>query len=123
MQVIRIESPNTGEGIFGNIRKLRTLNIYNRLARIHHKKDFPGPKQDKELMDIFIEGTHYFAFNNLYQFNKGFPKKELNILIQNGFKVYMLELTEAIQSQYQTIFELNNIKSKIDITNLFIITL
>lgn len=123
MQVIRIESPNTGEGIFGNIGMLRTLNIYNRLGRIHNKKDFPGPRQDKALTDIFIKGTHYFAFNNLYQFNKGFPKKELNILIQNGFKVYMLELTEYIQSEYQTIFELKNIKSKIDITNLFKITL
>lgn len=123
MQVIRIESPNTGEGIFGNIGMLRTLNIYNRLARIHHKKDFPGPFQDEDIRNFFIEGTHYFAFNNLYQFNKGFPKKELNILIQNGFKVYMLELTEYIQSEYQTIFELKDIKSKIDITNLFKITL
>ena len=83
------------------------------------RKFFPVPHKDREL-NISFKGKEWFcAFKNLRQVKRIFTKEDLNILVNNGIKIYFLEISEYQEGRRQILYTKESIINKIDISNKF----
>jgi uncharacterized membrane protein len=130
-QVIRIEHPDDNLGIFRSTRgNISFHSCYDAIRKRHNDESkYPNYFRDKELHTQVekLEGEysaiqHYrFAFHSLEVLNEAFTREELIEVIQDlGFKVYILEVSNWIESQYQVIFKPENIVNRKDISFMFI---
>ena len=122
MQAIRIEHPNDGNGLWMSKNDLGefiiddTTSCYSSLLLRHEK--FLTPCNDKN-MKGFTEGMHFCAFKSMKQLQQWVLPEEIKEIIQLGFKVYLLELSECIEGEYQIGYDKACITKKEDITSLF----
>ena len=132
-QVIRIEHPDDNLGIFnsgGETARIRSHSCFNTIIERHKDETrYPSYHKDYKLQNQldFIEGcTSYiykyrFAFHSLEVLNEAFTREELMEVIQDlGFRVYILEVSSWIESEYQVIFKPEYITSRKDISFMFV---
>lgn len=128
MQLIRIEH-KTGIGVWRAMDEDCNLFIekhsqHNIIDARHRTDNFPSLGKDRELLVQLGSRSHfdyYFAFLSLDQLDQGFTRDELKELISDlNFKVYKIEVSEVISSQYQAIFKLEHVISKEDISFMFL---
>lgn len=128
MQVIRIEHRRDKHGIFN------PTNKYNRYemgldgtedACERHTK-FMAPYRDKSVidstktLDLTKDGKEWFcAFKSIEQLQQWLTLKEINILLNNYFNVYILSVDEFQEGEFQVIYTKESIKSKKVINSLF----
>lgn len=90
-------------------------------------QNFPNFRED----DIIREFLHAkklkvskmdyrFSFKNIDQFEQWILREEILTLTTYGYRVYKIEATDFVISEFQCIFNINSVKSIVDITNLFI---
>lgn len=135
--VIRIQD-KYGRGMFqfGNeFEEERCKSVYEigslaRLAERHNK--FPNVTSDKVIHDVVkkdnsnVFGIDYcnlkwrFAFKNISQFEEWVLRSEVSILKEYGYKVYKIEAEEVVESEYQSVYDINSVVSITDITGLFL---
>jgi len=60
-----------------------------------------------------------FSFKSITQFEKWVKREEVTILNKNGYSILKIEATNVIESEFQSIFDINSVVSVVDITNLF----
>lgn len=126
MLVIRIEA-NDGLGIFMNydnncvIRDIISLikeneenNLKLKTIRIRHN-DFPTPYEEK----LYITNEYFCAYNSIELLNEWIKPKEIKFLIEVGFNILMLEVTNYQTGKFQTIFTKDSIVSSKNINSLF----
>lgn len=129
MQLIRIEDPINNLGVwrsndFTGTCKLRNHSNFEEINKRHCTSAFPTPREDSELQKKlngrYVE-AYNFAFLSLEQLEQGFTREELReIIIDLGFRVYNIEATEVIHSNYQAMFKYESIVSKEDISFMFL---
>jgi len=132
--VIRVQD-KYGRGMFqyGNIDFIRTAGVYDidklqSLAERH--LHFPNLWLDKKLVSFLEEKLgkdfeagkldYRFAFKNLDQFEEWVLREEVVILNEYGYRVYRIETDDFFESDHQVIFNVNSIKSVVDITDLLL---
>ena len=132
--VIRVQD-KYGRGMFqyGNTDFQRTLGVYD-IDRLTNLADrhlhFPNLWLDTKLVS-FLEKKlgkdfeankldYRFSFKNLEQFEDWVLRSEVAILDEYGYRVYKIETDDFFESDHQVIFNVNSIKSVIDITDLFL---
>lgn len=133
MQIIRIEHED-GKGLWrsddaeGNCR-LTQHSQFDAINDRHRNDDkFPAFYCDKELLANFCNHTgcsdpedYFFAFNSLEVVNEALTPDEFKEVINDlGFKVYLIEVSDYIQSKFQTVFKKENIVTKQDISFMFV---
>lgn len=122
MQAIRIEHSD-GEGLWrangGNIFQciIDKAKCHDSLYFRH--KNSPSPATDGELSVKFRAGKHFCAFKSIEQLQQWVIPEEMKEIIQLGFRVYLLELSECIEGEYQIGYDKACIIKKEDITSLF----
>ena len=132
--VIRVQD-KYGRGMFqyGNYDPIRTAGVYD-IDRLQSLADrhlyFPNIWKDSKILKFLEEllGTTFeaskldyrFAFKNLDQFESWVLREEIAILNEYGYRVYRIETDDFFESDYQVIFNVNSIKSVVDITDLFL---
>jgi hypothetical protein len=128
MQLIRIEH-SSGIGVWrahdGYWNLIIEKHSQHEIMNDRHKgENFPSLRNDTEIMIKLKNNSHvdyFFSFLSLDQLEQGFTRGELKELILDlDFKVYKIEVSEAITSQYQAIFKLENVISKEDISFMFL---
>ena len=134
--VIRVEN-KFGTGMFssgdfgGELLSVYEIEELYTLAERH--RDFPNFYKDNTLRAKLINinpeqytcygETHFdyrFAFKNLDMFEAWVLRSEVKSLKANGFKVYKITAKEVVSSEYQSLFNINSVVSKEDITDLFL---
>lgn len=129
MQAIRIEHED-GQGMFiiekcdenGNEIGTRYDKIVGHrflpTVRERHTGKFKGPMRET-FADQFICGKHFFAYKSIEQLRQWVFPEEMIQLLDRGYKVYLLNLSEAIEGEMQIIYMKKDIISKEDISSLF----
>ena len=118
-KAIRIEH-DCGNGLFRaknddyTIINNLSYDIYTNLVIKH--KQFPTPS--KEGLDI--EKDEFCAFKSIEQIQQWIEPEWFNEIIKLGFKIYLLELSSCKEGNSQIVFKKQNIRSKKDITELFL---
>ena len=115
--IIRIEHPSDGKGIWrSNTTVYDTLsNIWEFVSR---HRQFPNPTYEGDVTG-FIEGIHYCAFKSIEQLQEWVYKDEIKELLELGFKVYMLDVSNWLEGNYQICYKKEDILQQKDISELF----
>lgn len=121
MQVIRVE----GKFGYGMFRKDYGIEQYQYIpsSMIPELGDRHGifPTPDDDCINMKQDGKEWFCgYKNVDQFQQWVLKSELEIMFKEGFKVWMLEVTQFQIGLCQIVFTKESIRSKTDITELFI---
>ena len=132
MTIIRIEHDSDGKGLWrsrgNNISDVNIIDFhtnYQTIADRHIKENgFPNFYNDEKLYNNLsweeIENYH-FAFKSLEQLKTALTSEELKECIEVlGFKVWMLDVTDYVESDYQIVFKKSSISMKKDISALFL---
>lgn len=118
---IRIEHPDSGYGIW-RAQDREWNDIIDRsefsvtLTKRHGGGNFLTPWNDGIK---FVSGKHYCAFKSMGQLYQWVFPEEIKDLIRIGFCVYLLELSEALEGNFQYCYEKQHILTKTDISSLF----
>lgn len=134
--IIRIQHSLSSNGIFRakNTKEETLLFLHSQnkiIEERHSSADYPSLFADVDLyeqMKTAIGGEYdhakatkyYFAFNTLAQLEKALTRAEIKEFIQLGFEVLLIEVTNCISSEYQTIFLKEDVVSQKNINELFI---
>lgn len=93
---------------------------------IRHQ-NFPNFREDRVIREFLhnnkLEVGHMdyrFSFKNIDQFEQWILREEIQTLTTYGYRVYKIEATDFVISEFQCLFNINSVKSIVDITNLFI---
>lgn len=114
--IIRIEHKN-GIGIFRNKASHSNDNLsclLNKLFKRHDK--FPIPYDDGNL-DIYKDHLNWYcAYKSIEQLKQWITYEELLILINNDFKVLILNISNYQEGTYQILYTKESILNSNDIT-------
>ncbi len=112
--IIRFEMPN-GIGIFNNTE----FTPYSVIDR--HRK-FPTIWQDNgfENIGVIITKDYFCAYKTIEQVQQWIMKDEIISLINNGCNILMLDVSEFIEGEFQTIYKKEHIVSNKIINSLFL---
>lgn len=115
-QVIRIQHPDNGVGIFMNdIKSLRSMNLLELLQR--HQM-FNDPYMDG--LNLHKDGKKYFcAYKTLEQLQEWIMTEEIGVLKKHGFRFLLLEVSDFQEGDFQIIFTKESITNMKDITDIF----
>lgn len=122
IKVLRIENIS-GFGIFWS-RPSFAYSICSTVGDRH--VNFPIPYEDKNVVDgyglnLYQDSKQWFcAYKTVDQLKQWITVEECRELTQHGFAVYLLEVEEYQEGEYQVIFTKESIISKQDVTELFI---
>lgn len=119
MTIIRIEH-NCGEGLWKAENQYcepiwRSFSFQGKLMEKHDA--FPTPTQD----NLTIEGDEYCAFKSIEQIQQWIEPEWFNEIIEMGFTIWMIDVSECKEGKFQVVFKKENILSRKDITELFLV--
>lgn len=120
MQCIRFEHPKTKLGIWRHLEHNISTH-FSALNSRHSSGTFPTPYGEDKLCGIFND-DYKCAYKTMDQVREWITSDEIEKLVEeHGFKIYLIESeTEIYEGELQVIFMPRHIKSKTDITSLFI---
>lgn len=119
ISAIRIEHSD-GQGMFTSIHYLTgkcRKTVYEFLPSVS-ERHYAFPCLKKE-MHYKNSKDNFCAYKTIEQLNEWILPDEITVLIDKGYKIYLLDLSEAIVTDYQVIFKKEHIIHKKDITQLF----
>lgn len=133
MQVIRIEHKVSKWGIFTHrfrdiqFARLRMPELFER-----HCYQFPEPQNEanerflkkgmnpKHLNLYKDNKTYYCAYKSVKQIQEWVMPEEFAIMVKGGFNIWLLEVTDFQEGNYQVLYTKESIVSKQIINDLFI---
>ena len=123
MQCIRFEHPDTKVGIWRHFSETDDdlLKYFSDLNSRHSGGKFETPYSEDKLCNI-MNSNYRCAYKTMDQVREWITSEEIHrLVIGHGFKIYLIESeTEIYEGKFQVIFMPEHIKSKTDITSLFI---
>lgn len=129
MQVIRIEHID-GFGPFQESKWVEEINNFEKeFSRKNYTVDNILPEMYRRHGDFrcpwadhiqnFTVGKHFCGYKSIDQLQQWVKKDEFEVLFANGYNIYLLEVSEAIEGLDQIVFKKEHIISKTNISNLF----
>ncbi len=124
ISIIRIEAPD-GYGIFSDMdsnKRERTIkNMFDLIQTVHNRHTrFPTPILDNK-MDVNKDNKEYFcAYKNLRQLKQWIKPYELKIIIEEGYNVFRLIVTDYQVGEHQIIYTKESILKSKNINSLFV---
>lgn len=118
--IIRVEHPESGKGIFRHdLFDLNSDNqrVYDEMCDRHNS--FPTPYEDQHI-NRFIRTNEFCAFKSIEQIQQWIQPNEFQVIIELGFKIYLLDVSECTIGEYQILYKKEHILQQKDISNLFI---
>jgi hypothetical protein len=117
--VIRIEHPYDGNGLWRSVNSdgdavIDDISFFEELVDKHNK--FPLPHED----NLIMTGNRYCAFKSIEQIQQWIENNWWKEIIELGFKVLMIDISEYQEGNHQIIFKKEHIMQSKDITELFI---
>lgn len=114
---IRIEHPSDGIGIFMQ-KDRESLSVHNFLksVSVRHVQNFPDIKDE---IGYEVYKSYFCAYKTIEQLNDWILPDEMTEIINKGYKIYLLDLTEAKVTDFQVIFKKEHILQQKDITSIF----
>jgi len=130
--LVRVEHPKTLGGFwrgYGDNGEcpVREHSKYRDIRNRHNSDAFPTPHEDRVLEQGIIDSgidlsNYFFGFNSIEQLKVALTAEELHeFIIDLGFKVYLIKANNTVSSEHQTVFLLDEVISKEDISSLFIL--
>lgn len=127
--IIRIEHKESGLGMFQTRSNKGRWNIFTGqpylidqlpLKRLNnrHEKLFPAPFKDS-LINRDALNDEFCAFKSIEQVQKWITPREIKILVNNGFRILELKVTNYTVGEYQVLFYKDSIVKSRDITHIF----
>lgn len=115
MVVVRIE--RNGRGFFRpSNKKIYKLGWYNEIMCRH--RDFNIPREDG--LDLTQDNKEWFcAYKCLDDLDNWVTEEEVQRLINYGFRVYLITVSEFQEGDHQVIFTKEGILEKQDITDSY----
>lgn len=131
MKAIRIEHPDSGEGLWRtNVDDKCVLCNHSQFYKIEERHGNPDKFPTLYQDDVLIEQVYakdistrdyYFAFLSLDQLKEALTSEELKECINSlGFRVLLLELSDCIASPFQIIFKKDDVLNSEDISFMFL---
>lgn len=117
--IIRIEH-ECGNGLFtartedDSTAVIRKSSFVRKLQAKH--MDFPVPQND----GLTIRSCNYCAFKSIEQIQQWIEPEQFKEIIELGFKIWMIDVADYQEGEYQILFKKQDILSKKDISQLFI---
>lgn len=120
--VVRIEHPEDGDGLFNSLNDFSLprnleLSFIEQLNKKHRK--FPRPVEDEGIERDPIRDKEFCAFFSIEQLQKWIEPDWFEEIKELGFKILMIELSEAVVGEYQVLFKKEHIIKTKDISDLF----
>ncbi len=125
IQIIRIEHPSDGYGIFRskctedeqNNKELYDLSMS--VCDRHGDHKFNTPMNDN--IDLWKDNKQWFcAYKTIEQLIEWITLEEIKLIIKHGFSVLLLEVTEYQEGTDQVIFTKGSIQDSRNLNDLFI---
>lgn len=124
--LFRIEHDTDGVGPFQTNDYYGTLQeevywkseTHKNLNIAHKAPKFNNPHYDEGIQTLFDDKIHYCAYKSLEDLLEYNDLVTLIGLIDYGFSIYRLEVSEAILGKSQAVFSKEHIISREDISNL-----
>lgn len=63
---------------------------------------------------------HFCAYKSVEQFKEWVLDEEVNVLIDNGFSIFLLTLRDSLSGSHQVVYLKSDVLDKRDITSLFV---
>jgi len=121
MQCIRFEHPDTQLGIWHHFDAIDLFltDYFEELSNRHC--GFKTPYSEDKLCNIF-NSKYKCAYKTMDQVREWITSDEIQGLVkEHGFKIYLIESeVEIYKGEFQVIFQPKHVKSKTEITSLFI---
>ena len=114
MQVIRLEHPSNGCGIFHNAHIISDTYMEDDWYHRHNK--MTGAR----LIDGFCKGKHFCAYQSIDELQRWITNDELKEIIHNGFIVLLLDISDFILHHDQVLYDKTSIRFQKEITELFV---
>jgi hypothetical protein len=122
--IIRIEHINDGFGIWKsrgfnnnlNDRVYYDLSFYDDLIVKHRYLNTP----EEDGLNKFVEGEWFCAFKSLEQIKEWIECPWFKELVEKGFQILILEVSEYQEGNHQIIYTKKSIASSKDISSLFV---
>lgn len=116
IKILRVENQNDGCGIFRSCYK-EAWQVHNRISERH--REFPTPYEDEDL-DLDQDDKEWFcAYKTIEQFQEWVESDEIEALIESGFDVLLLEVSEYQIGGHQVLFTKESIVKETIINDLF----
>lgn len=116
--IIRIEYSD-GKGLW-NAKNKNNNYLCDNFSFSHDLIDkhaeFPTPQQE----ELPISNNHYCAFKSIEQVNQWIDKEWFSEIIEKGFKILMIDVSNCIEGEYQILYKKEDILQTKDISSLFI---
>jgi len=114
--IIRIQH-ETGNGLWRTMIEgdflCTSLSFHDELSEKH--EDFPTPAQENH----FLKKEEFCAFKSIEQLQEWIKPNWFKEIMDLGFRILMIEVSEAITLTYQVMYEKQNITKISDISKLF----
>lgn len=113
-QIVRVEHTD-GTGMFKDAfhRRHSVQNILPYLNERHQR--FNNPAED----GLGRTDTDFCAYKSIEHIQKWIMPDEFKVLFENGYSVYLLEVSEYQEGRDNILFKKENVVSKKDISQLF----
>lgn len=117
--VIRIEHPYDGNGLWRSVNSdgdtvIDDISFFFELSLKHN--DLPVPQDD----NLTMTSSHYCAFKSIEQIQQWIENNWWKEIIDLGFRVLMIDVSEYQEGNHQIIFKKEHILQSKDITELFV---
>jgi hypothetical protein len=125
VQIVRIEHPTDGKGIFRSnctndiINNKQLYNLSLKLCDRHGNDKFNTPRVDG--IDIEKDNKDWFcAYKTIEQLLEWVTLKEIKMCIKHGFNILLLEVTEYQEGRDQICYTKESIIDQRNLNDLFI---
>ena len=130
MQIVRIEHPETGCGLFRSYYRTKKGNVINHFSKLpsdmqesifNKHKSFLTPFEDKKL-GCWLDEDEVCGFKSVRQLKYWLTKEQIKEVISIGFKVYLINIGAWVvrEGKQQIVFDNTFVDEKTDISKLFI---
>jgi len=126
--IVRVEHKSDGFGIFQSMKhdnrrrrpvmRLRTIISGNDLLDRHNDK-FPDTFTDSYILR-YPDRDEFHAFKSIEQFQKWVKPNEIMDLINAGFNVLLLSVSDCVVGKHQILYKKENILNSKNISKLFL---
>lgn len=114
MQVIRLEHPSSGRGIFWEVHLVCDNSWDTAWYKRHNKME------SARHIDGFNSSIHFCAYKSIDELQLWLRPEEIRHIISKGFVVLLLEVNEFILGPNQVLYTKESITEQKDISELFV---
>lgn len=121
-QIIRIEHPYDGKGLFRSEDETGTTRIEDSCLnelRERHNEYFPNAYRELSKIGLTLLPAQHCAFKSIASIQEWIFPDDFEIIFELGFDVLLIEVSHCIELEYQVVYIKEDIQSVRNINELF----